>query len=121
VTDPYGGHAVGFRDDFDITKDVGAFLLEEAANLDGQQADFSIGMRAAAKFQKVPPSTAVTGDEDFGFTSVGKNRTGRLASPLAPVARSHLRVLSLNVLGGSFPQFDVGFADRLDLLLPLLA
>ena len=96
-----GGHAVGLSDDFNVVEDIGAFLLEDAANFHGQQADFSVSVRAATKFQKVPPGAAVAGDEDLGFTGVGKDRTCRLASPLAAVARGHLRVLLLNVLGGS--------------------
>jgi predicted dehydrogenase len=98
----HGGQAVGLSDDFNVAEDIGAFLLEDAANLDGQQADFSIGVWATTKFQKVPPGAAVAGDEDFGFAGVGKDGTRRLASPLTAVARGHHRVLPLNVLGGSF-------------------
>ena len=36
VRHAHDGHAVGFRDDFNVAENIGAFLLKDAAHLDGQ-------------------------------------------------------------------------------------
>ena len=97
MLDAHGGHAVGLVVDFDIAEDVGAFLLQQAGDFDGEQADFRVSVRRAAQFQEMPPSAGIPGDENLGFAGVGQNGARRLPSPLAPVARLKLRMYLLDV------------------------
>ncbi len=71
--DADSGHAVGFVVNFNVVEDVGAFLLEDVADFHRQQADFGIGVRAAAQFEEVSPGAAIARDKDFGFGGVRKD------------------------------------------------
>lgn len=52
MLDADGGEAVSFVVNFDVAEDVWAFSLEGAGDLDGEQADFGIGVQAAAESEE---------------------------------------------------------------------
>jgi len=66
-------HSVGLIDQLDVAKNVGAFFLEDAADFNGQQADFRISVNASAQLEKMPPGARVPCDKNFRFAGVGQN------------------------------------------------
>src|SRR5438093_9830043 len=100
-------------------KQVRAFLFEHLINLDGQETDFRVGVRAAAPLKEMAPGACIGDHKDFGLASIRKNGTRRLARPLAPVAGRDFRVLLLDIFSRSAGKFGVSLANALDSLLPL--
>src|SRR6516162_6418464 len=113
MLDANGGHAIRLVNQFDVVKDVGAFLLQRLVHFYRNQADLSVGVRAAAQFQEVPPGSRIASDEDLSLAGVGQNGPRGLPSPLAPVTRRHSGMLLLHVLGGGFGQLRVSLADQI--------
>ena len=78
--------------------------MERFEDFGRDDADFRLRVLVASKLDEMPPRTGISGDEDFGFRSVGQDRPRRLTGQL-PAKRF---VLDRGELGlQAFDQLDV--------------